>query len=164
MTRDALRAPRTMTVRSPAFAEGAPIPRRHSGYAEDTSPPLEWSGAPADAKALAIIIDDPDAPVGTWTHWTVWDLPPGTTRLDEAADVTRLGARQGVTSDGTKGYHGPLPPSGTHRYFFRVFALSRPLGLGDGASIDDVWRAVGERALAWGEIMGTFTHEPPKQR
>lgn len=160
MDHAALRAPRSLTLTSAAFQHGAPIPRRHSGHGDDTSPPLAWSGAPAGTKAFALVVDDPDAPRGTWTHWTAWDLPATTTRLDEGADVAKLGARQGVTSARTNGYHGPAPPSGTHRYFFRVFALSEPLALQEGAGIEDVWRALGERTLAWGELMGTFAHEP----
>lgn len=157
LQQQALARPPTITVTSSAFAPGSPIPRVHSGHGDDSSPPLAWAGVPAEAKALAIVMDDPDAPMGTWTHWTAWDLKPTTTRLPADAKIVPLDGAEGLTSAKTTGHHGPAPPSGTHRYFFRVFALDAPLGLPAGASIDDVWRALGKHTLAWGELMGTFT-------
>lgn len=148
----ALRAPRSMSVRSPHFREGGPIPREFSGHGDDVSPTLELTGIPPQARSLAIIVDDPDAPRGTWTHWTAWNFAPGTTRIERGMK----GPVEGRTSAGTTGYHGPAPPSGTHRYFFRVFALDGMLDLKANASIEDVWKEVGAHAIAWGETMGTF--------
>lgn len=153
----ALRAPQTIGIRSPAFQHGKQIPREYTGHGDDVSPPLEWTGVPERAQALAIIVDDPDAPRGTWTHWTAWNLPKDLNRLEEGQKVIPLGASEGITSAETSGYHGPMPPSGTHRYFFRIFALDKQLTLPPNAPIADVWRAVGQHAIAWGELMGTFT-------
>lgn len=139
---------------SPAFAEGQPIPRRHSCHGEDASPELRIAGVPPGAVALALVMDDPDAPRGTWTHWTAWDLPPTATRLREGEPAPGV---EGLTSAGEVGYHGPCPPSGTHRYVFRVFALDAKLGLPRGAGVEDVWAALERRVVAWGELMGTFT-------
>lgn len=154
--RAAMRAPRTLRVESPAFRPGASIPRRHTCHGDEASPALRVDGVPAEAVALALVVDDPDAPGGTWTHWTAWDLPPSTTEVEESADLSRLGV-EGTTSAREAGYHGPCPPRGTHRYFFRFFALRQKLGLPRGASAAEVWRALDEHTLAWGELMGTFT-------
>ncbi len=146
----------SLVVTSPAFAQGAPIPRAYSCQGSDRLPPLEISGLPNGTKSLAIIVDDPDAPRGTWTHWTVWDLPATTTRIPEGFDPGAVSAHQGTTSAGSVGYHGPCPPSGTHRYLFRVFALKGALGLPEGASVQAVRDGVARLALAQGELMGTY--------
>lgn len=135
------------------------MPRRFTCQGDERSPPLEVAGVPAGAKALAIIIDDPDAPRGTWTHWTAWDLPPGTTSIAEGFDVAAAGGREGTTSAGTTGYHGPCPPSGTHRYVFKVYALREKLGLAEGASVRAFRTAVQLAAIAYGELMGTYCKE-----
>lgn len=152
--RAALRKPQTLHVTSPAFQPGQAIPRVHSCHGDDVSPELAIAGVPQGAAALALVVDDPDAPRGTWTHWTAWDLPAGTAALAEGKPAPGV---EGTTSSGEVGYHGPCPPSGTHRYFFRVFALDRKLGLPPGASVEDVWAALDKHVLAWGELMGTFT-------
>lgn len=160
MTRhDALAKPKTMTLTSPAFVEGDRVPPKFTCDGYDVSPALRIVGAPPGAKALALVMDDPDAPRGTWTHWTLWDLPPATSEVPEAAHVEALGAKLGMTDSGAPGWGGPCPPSGTHRYFFRVFALDAPLGLGAGASVADVWAALAKRTLAWGELMGTYSRK-----
>lgn len=153
----AMRAPQSIGVRSPAFEHGKPIPREFSGFGEDVSPEIEITGVPSGAQALAIVVDDPDAPRGTFTHWTVWDLPADTRRLERGAGVGRLGGAQGRNGFGFAKYMGPKPPSGTHRYFFRVFALSKRLGLPPNAPVEDVWKALAGNVVAWGETMGTFT-------
>ena len=149
----ALRKPRTLTVTSPSFSNGQLIPRKHSCHGEDSSPELRIAGVPSGTVALALVMDDPDAPRGTWTHWTAWDLPPGATTLPEGKPAPGV---EGITSADEVGYHGPCPPSGTHRYFFRVFALDDKLGLPRGAPVEEVWAALGKRTLAWGELLGTF--------
>lgn len=153
----AMRAPQSIGVRSPAFQPGKPIPRESTGFGEDVSPEIEIAGVPSGAQSLAIVVDDPDAPRGTFTHWTVWDLPADTKRLERGVDVARLGGVQGRTDFGFSKYMGPEPPSGTHRYYFRVFALSKRLGLPPNAPVEDVWKALAGNVLAWGETMGTFT-------
>lgn len=152
----AMRAPRSIGLTSPAFQNGKPIPREFSGYGEDAQPPLAWTGILRETRALALVVDDPDAPGGTWTHWTLWGIPREATGLARDADVRAMHGVEGRTSDGSAGWHGPKPPSGTHRYYFRVFALDRELDLPSLAPVDDVWRALGEHAIAWGELMGTF--------
>lgn len=152
-----LRAPRSMSLHSVAFSHGKQLAREYTGYGEDVSPPLEWRGVPPHTKALAIVVDDADAPGGTFTHWTLWNLPARIEAIEGGAKVLHLGGMQGRNDFGTVGYRGPKPPSGTHRYFFRIFALDRPLDLGAGAAPDDVWRALGGHTIAWGELVGTFT-------
>ncbi len=142
---------------SSAFRHGQPIPAEYTCKGRDASPPLSWTGLPDGAGALALILDDPDAPGGTWTHWTLWNLPATATGLAEGADVSRLGAVLGTTSAKTEGYHGPCPPSGTHRYFFTIYALDGMLGLPRGAKVEDLRAAIKDRALGKGQLMGTYT-------
>lgn len=152
----------TLTVTSEAFAQGEAIPARYTCSGEDTSPPLAWSAPPQGTLSLALIMDDPDAPAGTWTHWVLYNLPPETTALVEGASAAKASrfdlpesAVQGRTSFRRADYGGPCPPSGTHRYFFRVYAL-------DTTIADTALDAKGLRAamdghvLAQGELMGTF--------
>ncbi len=149
--------PCTLGVRSAAFGDRKDIPRRFTCDGEDVAPPLDVHGLPDDARFLALIMDDPDAPRGTFTHWTFWDLPADKARLPLGADVVALGATQGMTDFGAPGYGGPCPPSGTHRYQFKMFALREPLGLPPGSSVADVTRAVEAHAFAWGQLTGTYT-------
>ena len=147
-------APMTITVESAAFSEGAPIPDVYSCRGRDVSPPLSWSGAPEDAAALALVVDDPDAPRGTYTHWVVLDIDPATTTVDEGS--VPAGATQAKNSAGNAEYMGPCPPSGTHRYRFTVYALSMPTGLGDGADLGEALGAISSNAVAQGRLTGTF--------
>lgn len=149
--------PKSVTVSSSAYANGEPIPSRYTCDGVDASPPLAFADLPAGAKAIALVMDDPDAPRGTWTHWTFWNLPTTTTKLMEGQDVTKLGARQGKTDFGTSGYGGPCPPSGTHRYFIRVYAQAAPIDLAAGASVRDLVKALESTAIAWGELLGTYS-------
>ena len=148
--------PATLIVGSPAFRHGQAIPRKFTCQGDDRSPALEIAGLPPATKALALILDDPDAPRGTWTHWTVWDVPPTCTSWAEGFDPTTVGGREGTTSAGAQGYHGPCPPNGTHRYIIRVYALANPLRLTEGASVQAVRESVQAGALAYGELMGTY--------
>ena len=120
-----------LNITSTAFNEGAAIPRKYTCNAENVSPPLAWSGVPAGAKSLALIADDPDAPGGTWTHWVLFNLPATSTGLLEGIKPqdSPEGATQATTSFRKVGYGGPCPPSGTHRYYFRLYALGTPLSL-----------------------------------
>ena len=122
-----------MQLTSTAFTNGAPIPARYTCEGKDLSPPLRWSGVPAGAKSLALIADDPDAPVGTWVHWVLYDLPPSLAELSEDVPKTQTiagGARQGLNDFRRPGYGGPCPPPGKpHRYFFKLYALDKPLEL-----------------------------------
>jgi len=149
----------TLTVVS-AFAMGAAIPMKFAGGGENISPPLSWGQAPAGTKSIAILCDDPDAPVGDWVHWVLFNLPPETTQL--AAGVLRQaklssGAMQGVNDYNRCGYDGPWPPPGkAHRYCFKVFALDTQLNLPAMARKTDLVKAVQGHILAQGQLVGTF--------
>jgi len=160
----------TIHLTSPAFAEGAMIPREFTCDGADRSPPLEWSGVPQAARALVLICDDPDAPGGTWSHWVLYDLSPGITSLAQgvATDLVAtlepktvgkqpgLTASQGKNDFGKIGYGGPCPPRGVHRYFFRLYALDQPTELAPGATRTAVFKAVAGRILAQGQLMGKY--------
>lgn len=145
----------TIIVTSDAFAEGQAIPRRFTCDGAGDVPSLAWHGGPSDAKAQAVVVDDPDAPRGTFTHWVVLDLPPNTTSLTGGALPS--GATQATNSGGRAGWYPPCPPNGTHHYRFTVYALRQPTGLGDGAPLDKALRAVETEALAWGRLVGTYS-------
>lgn len=149
-------APTTLGVSSPAFPQGGRIPEQFTCKGNDVSPALALAHAPPGTKSFALILDDPDAPGGTWTHWTAWNLPASTTHLPEDVDVQTLRGVEGTTSAGSIGYHGPCPPNGTHRYFVRVYALSAKLELKEGAMVDQLRTAMAGKILASGELMGTF--------
>ncbi|MFA5943123.1 MAG: YbhB/YbcL family Raf kinase inhibitor-like protein [Candidatus Thermoplasmatota archaeon] len=145
-----------LKVTSSAYSEGQAIPAEFTCDGSDQSPPLVVEGIPPGAAFLAIILDDPDAPRGTWTHWTLWDLPAKHNHLPAGVAVNSLGARQGMTTAGTVGYHGPCPPSGTHRYIVHAFATAKPLGLPAGASVEAVHAALAGVAMAKGTLTGRY--------
>ncbi len=147
-----------MQIMSSAFAEGQMIPRKYTCDGESVSPPLAWSGVPPQASSLALIVDDPDAPGGTWTHWIVFNLPASAAGLPESAAAGKLenGAVQGTNSSRKAGYGGPCPPGGTHRYYFRLYALDGPLSLGNNATAKDVQTAMQGHTLASAELMGRY--------
>jgi hypothetical protein len=151
-----------MQLHTTAFSEGKPIPLRFTSDGPDLSPALEWSGAPSDTRAYALIMDDPDAPSGTWVHWVIYDLPASLASLPEglprSGDLPR-GGRQGKNSWPRLGYNGPAPPPGkAHRYIFHLYALSAPLGLPAGATRSEVERAMKGKVLAEADVMGTYRH------
>lgn len=151
-----------MILTSQAFTEGAPIPTKHTCDGPDVSPPLAWSGAPPNAKSFALIMDDPDAPMGTWVHWVLWNLPTSTASLPEGVPKTDTlkafgGALQGNNTWPKIGYYGPCPPPGKpHRYFFKLYALDAMLGLKAGATKPDVEKATQGHVLAQAQLMGTY--------
>ncbi len=150
-----------LELSSPAFSPGERIPPVHSRQGGNVPPPLRWRGAPEGTRSLALICDDPDAPGGVWTHWLVWNLPASSAGLSEGPDDRRPerpeGPRQGTTSWGRVGYDGPQPPSGTHRYFFRLYALDRVLDLPGGAGRREMEKALEGHVLAEAELMGRFS-------
>ena len=149
-----------MEIKSPAFQSGAEIPRQHACDGADASPRLVWEGAPAGAKAFALIADDPDAPVGTWVHWVLYDLPPTTSRLPEDLDKSQFvlgSAKQGLNDFRRLGYGGPCPPPGKpHRYFFKLYALDAMLDLQPGATKKDLLNAMEGHVVGEGQVMGTY--------
>jgi Raf kinase inhibitor-like YbhB/YbcL family protein len=153
-------APATISLTSPAFAEGTAIPRRFTCDGEDLSPPLTWSEPPEGTRAFALVVDDPDAPGGTFTHWLVYDLPADARSLPEGVPAESElpgGGRQGENDFGRTGYGGPCPPRGEqHRYRFAVYALDAPLGLPPGAGRGEVLEAIAGHALARGMLTGTY--------
>jgi Raf kinase inhibitor-like YbhB/YbcL family protein len=149
----------TMKITSSAFAEGAMIPARYTCDGQDISPPLAWADVPGGAAALALICDDPDAPAGTWVHWVAFNLPPGAGGLPEgtpAAKTLQAGGVQATNSWRRIGYGGPCPPSGTHRYFFKLYALDSMLSLSGNATAKDVQAAMKGRILAEAQLMGRY--------
>lgn len=150
-----------LAVLSAAFAMGAAIPDRYA--CAPFSPPLSWSEVPAGTQSIAVLCDDPDAPVGDWVHWVLFNLAPDVRSLPEnvARDAALPGgAVQGVNDYGRKGYDGPCPPPGqTHRYHFKVFALDARLALDAGARKADLVRAMRGHVLAQGALMGTYARK-----
>ena len=148
-----------MEIKSSAFGSGEMIPAKYTCDGADFSPPLEWSGSPAGTRSFALICDDPDAPMGTWVHWVIYDIPPSATMLAEG--ITREkdlpgGGTQGINDFRKIGYGGPCPPGGTHRYFFKLYALDSELGLKPGVTKDQLLKAMRGHILGEAQIMGTY--------
>jgi Raf kinase inhibitor-like YbhB/YbcL family protein len=147
-------------IESAAFKERAFIPARFSCQGENVSPPLAWTDSPAGARSFALIVEDPDAPAGTWTHWAVFNLPAQARAMDENAPKQGElpnGGLQGMTSFGSVGYGGPCPPPGkAHRYFFRLYALDTVLNLKAGAAKAGVLAAMKGHILGEAQLMGRF--------
>lgn len=151
--------PMKIGVVSSAFKDGEMIPGKYTCDGEEFSPPLSWSGIPQGAKSIALISDDPDAPGGDWVHWLIFNLPPDTVGLPEGIphdERLASGAVQGKHDGGGVGYGGPYPPSGTHRYYFKVYALDTKLALGPDAAKKAVLEAMEGHILAQGELMGRY--------
>ena len=149
-------------ITSSAFEDGALIPAKYTCDGEDVSPPLQWEAVPEGTKSIALISDDPDAPVGTWIHWVLYNLPAEVKELAEAvpADETLPGgARQGTTDFGRIGYGGPCPPSGTHRYFFKIYALDTDVDLPRGADKSELLEAMQGHILGEGRLMGKYARK-----
>jgi Raf kinase inhibitor-like YbhB/YbcL family protein len=147
---------------STAFEPGEAIPVNYTCDGEDISPPLQWDEPPEGTVSFALIADDPDAPVGTWVHWVLYELPVDSRALPEAVPpdaVLPTGGRHGENSWKRLGYGGPCPPSGTHRYFFKLYALDSALDLDQGARAEQVRQAMEGHILAEGELMGTFSRQ-----
>jgi len=146
-------------ITSPAFKEGELIPKKFTCDSSDISPALNWSGAPETTRCFALICDDPDTPMGTWVHWVLYNLPSNLSGLAEAiphSDTLPNGARQGMTDFGTPGYGGPCPPHGTHRYFFKLYALDTMLTLEGKVTKDDIEAAMKGHVLAECQLMGKY--------
>ena len=154
-----------ISLGSSSFANGAPIPVQHSLQGGNLSPPLSWSHAPANTKSFVLIMDDPDAPGGTWDHWIIYDIPAGTTSLAENAGASGSGglpsgAVHGTNSWGNNYYQGPAPPSGTHRYYFKLYALSVSQLNPSGTNKAAIEAAMAGKIVGQTELMGTYTYSP----
>ncbi len=151
-----------MELKSSAFEAGGMIPKKYTCDGPDASPPLNWSDVPAKAKSLALIVDDPDAPMGTWVHWVAWNIPPDARSLDEGVpkkDSLPNGMKQGTTDFRSIGYGGPCPPSGTHRYFFKLYALDTALNLQPSTTKKDLERAMQGHVLRQVELIGKYARK-----
>ncbi|ODS30152.1 MAG: hypothetical protein SCARUB_04743 [Candidatus Scalindua rubra] len=149
-----------LEIKSTAFEEGGSIPRKYTCDGADISPPLSWTQPPEGTKSLVLICDDPDAPMGTWVHWVLYGLSPNTLELAEnIPDEKEVldGAKHGVNDFRRIGYGGPCPPGGTHRYFFKLYAVDTEVGLNAGATKDEVLNAIKGHVLAEGELMGRYS-------
>ena len=148
-----------MEITSTAFKEGEMIPGKYTCDGEDISPPLTLTGIPDGAKSLALISDDPDAPRGTWVHWVLFNLPASLKQLGEnipPRSTLNNGARQGINDSRELGYGGPCPPSGTHRYYFKLYALDTMLALESGATKAQLLKAMEGHARGEARLMGTY--------
>jgi len=150
-----------MILESEDFRNGERIPPRFTCDGADVSPRLTWREAPADAVTFALVVDDPDAPRGTWVHWVVFDLPATTSGLAEGAGAASLpaGTVQGTNTWGRRSYGGPCPPSGTHRYFFKLYALDGRVDLGADATSEALAAAMQGRILAETTLMGRYARK-----
>ncbi|HKG52734.1 MAG TPA: YbhB/YbcL family Raf kinase inhibitor-like protein [Anaerolineales bacterium] len=158
----ATEATMSLTVTSDAFANGQSIPAKYSCVGKNISPALAWNEPPAGTQSFALIVDDPDAPVGTWVHWVLFNIPSNTRNLQEDLPITGKNVDPnaiyvGKNSSGNTRYDGPCPPSGTHRYYFKLYALDTTLSLLPGATKEQVLTEMKGHLLAQGELMGTFS-------
>lgn len=149
-----------LTLESSAFAPNGSIPAQYTCTGENTSPPLRWGNLPPETSSLALVMDDPDAPGGTFVHWVVYDLPPETRELPPGLPTGPTlpnGGRQGKSSFGKIGYGGPCPPSGTHRYSFRLYALDKPVDFPPGATKAELFAAINPSVLAIAQLTGRYS-------
>jgi Raf kinase inhibitor-like YbhB/YbcL family protein len=150
----------TIKLTSPAFKEGEAIPSKFTCDGTNVSPALGWTGVPEGTKSLALICDDPDAPMGTWVHWVLYNVPPDSTSLPEGVpgeEKAKSGMTQGKNDFGKIGYGGPCPPPGKpHRYFFKIYALDTKIIMKAGATKRDLEKGMEKHILAQGQLMGTY--------
>jgi Raf kinase inhibitor-like YbhB/YbcL family protein len=149
-----------LNVTSTAFNDGGFIPKKYTCDSSNISPPLKWSGVPEKTKSIALICDDPDAPMGTWVHWVVYDIPPELDSFPENVPPDKImetGASQGTNDFRKIGYGGPCPPGGTHRYFFKVYALDNLLELSPGLTKGELLIAMEGHILAEGKLIGRYS-------
>ena len=149
-----------LDIKSTAFGEGDLIPKKFTCDGSDVSPPLSWSQPPEGTKSMVLICDDPDAPMGTWVHWVIYGLSPDTLEISENIPDDKEvlgGAKHGVNDFRKYGYGGPCPPGGTHRYFFKLYAVDTEVDLKPGATKDEVLDAIKGHILAEGQLMVKYS-------
>jgi Raf kinase inhibitor-like YbhB/YbcL family protein len=144
-----------LVISSSAFADGGSIPASYSCKGENTNPPLTITGVPVEAKSLALMVNDPDAPSGNFVHWLVWDMAANTGTIN--AHSVPIGAIQGMNDAGNNQYFGPCPPSGTHHYIFTIYALDTTLGLPAATKLPEFKNAIKDHVLAQAELTGLFS-------
>lgn len=148
-----------MELRSPKFRNGNPIPPQYTCDGINISPPLNFIDVPKESASLALIVEDPDAPNGTWVHWLIWNIPPHLTSIDE--HFVMKGTVEGVTSFGRSGWGGPCPPEGVHRYFFKLYALDSMLQIPNSSGVIVLKKAMDGHIIKKAELMGTYTKINP---
>ena len=141
-----------LKISSLKFEHKGSIPKKYTCDGEDVNPPLIIEGIPDKAKSLVLIMDDPDAPMGTWVHWVVWNVP-----LINTIEENSVPGVEGINDFNRRGYGGPCPPSGTHRYFFKVYALTTGLDLNTNSTKKDVERAIEESIITKAELVGLYS-------
>ena len=149
-----------LEIKSSAFSAGEAIPRKYTCDGDEVSPPLSWSNMPPKTRSFALIVDDPDSPVGTWVHWVIYNIPAQVSLLPEgvaSGPSLPVGGQQGNNGMGQLGYQGPCPPGGTHRYFFKLYALDKVLNVPQGVDKEHLLRAMKGHILAQAELMGLYT-------
>jgi len=149
-----------ITITSTAFSEGSMIPQNYACDGEDISPPLAWSGVPDGTKSLALICDDPDAPMGTWVHWVLFNIPAHIMELPANISPEKIiqnGAKHGINDFRKFGYGGPCPPGGTHRYYFKLYALDTEINVEAGINKAQLLQAMEGHILAEGQLMGRYS-------
>lgn len=144
------------TIKSAAFNEGGAIPSKYTCDGKDISPPLSWQNTPQGTKSFVLIVDDPDAPAGNWIHWIIFNISETTHELSENLCSLPNGAKQGENSWGKSTYGGPCPPTGEHRYFFKLYALDTLLNLPGGANRSQIESAMQGHILATAKLLGKY--------
>ena len=149
-------------ITSSAFEDGGLIPAKYTCDGADVSPPLQWDAVPEGTRSIALICDDPDAPMGTWVHWVLFNLPSDAKELAEnipTEETLPNGAKQGVNDFGRIGYGGPCPPGGTHRYFFKIYALDTEVDLQAGADKRRLLKTMEGHILGQGQLIGKYKRQ-----
>ncbi|HPH78690.1 MAG TPA: YbhB/YbcL family Raf kinase inhibitor-like protein [bacterium] len=146
----------TMKITSPSFDNGQKIPAKFTCDGENINPALNITNVPENARSLVLIVDDPDAPMGTWTHWTLWNITPAS-QIDIAENSQPNEAIAGNTSSGQAGYDGPCPPNGTHHYYFKIYALDDVLNLSANANVEQLVSTMNDHIIDYAELIGIYT-------
>lgn len=147
----------SLNLSSNAFNHQSTIPSKYTCDGQDISPELSWENAPQNTKSFVLIVDDPDAPMGTWVHWLLFNIPADTHTLEENLKMLPAGTLSGTNSWNNQGYGGPCPPQNTHRYFFKLYALDTTLGLSAGSDKKAIETAMQGHVLVTAELMGKYT-------
>lgn len=152
----------SLEIKSSVFENEGMIPKKFTCDGEDISPELTWDGAPENTKSFALVCDDPDAPVGTFVHWVIFNIPSDVSKLSENTPNTKMlenGAKQGKNNFGKIGYGGPCPPGETHRYYFKLYAIDQNVDLDPGISKDQLLEEIKDNIIDEAELMGKYARQ-----